>query len=273
MSRHDYKTTVLDPHLQKLRELVTRHRGRISGTPAGDSIMAAFWYASDAIECAASIHKELAILGSTQKVRIGIHTSRREVTPDDGLYLQEEDVIYAARIMGIAHEEQVIVSSNARENCDAKRWQWKEWRNRRVKDWQEEPQILHELLYDGVEREEPGSQFLPDWFREQNQYIPRPALEEEILNYFQKKTPAGNAARLVTLHGFGGMGKTRLAMQCCVQAASLFEGRLFCAKLDAVTDDQLKDETSREELLSARIASAFELVSNPQDPLTPQKPA
>ena len=272
----------LEPYLRALLALVAEHGGRIGGTPpAGDTLLAAFPSATDALECAARI-QQLPIPGPTfaegagrartGAVRIAaVHAAQRRPTPGgDGMFLQQEDVTHGSRILRLAHEGQILVSDEARRRSDEGRWagRWAEWPNRRIKDW-ETPETLHELRHDGREAREPGAQFLPEWFREQDAYVPRPALEAEILDGFRRKTRAGGGgARLVTIHGHGGTGRTRLAMHCCIQAVGMFEGRLYCARPDASAAGARGDDRSRLGLLAAAIAEALPLTGG--EPVTPE---
>ncbi|HVT18537.1 MAG TPA: tetratricopeptide repeat protein [Thermoanaerobaculia bacterium] len=66
---------------------------------------------------------------------------------------------------------------------------------------------------------------------EPNLYIPRPEVEARILIHLLK-APDGSGSRLVTLHGAGGMGKSRLAMACGRQATASFRGDVFAVSLD-----------------------------------------
>jgi hypothetical protein len=104
---------------------------------------------------------------------------------------------------------------------------------------------------------------VPDWFREQNQYVPRPELENEVSDLFARQTRSHNPYRLVTLHGMGGIGKTRLGMQCCLNAAGMFEGRLFLAHLDGISDEALVADETRRDYLVGEIAKAFNLSDPP----------
>ncbi len=264
-----YSLQLLQPQFDEIKRLVEQeHKGRISGTPAGDSIMAAFADVNNALNCAIQIQNVLPTIKHTDRdgkewalsARIGVHTSEMQVTPNaKGEYLNHPDVIYAARIMSVAHGGQIVLSANGHKQCDDKRWTWQEWKNRRIKSFEEAPQILHELLYEGWTSKEPGSQFLPAWFQEMNRYVPRPNLEAAILNLFQTKMPSGFLYRLVTLHGFGGMGKTRLAMQCCVQAVGIFAGRLYCVELDTLGVSNTMNDAAKRDFLAGRIAEAFQL--------------
>lgn len=191
LSRKDYLERLHTPVYAELERLMQEHRGTMSGTPQGDDALMVFEKANDAVECALAIQRSLPkapqpdAAGNVPKVgvRIGLHTTWSQVEPDaQGLYPNDENVIYLARFLKGVQGGRIIASAKLHQECDAKRWEWHAWKNRRIRDWDQGPEVLHELLYDGIEPREPGSQFLPDWFHEGNSYIPRPELEEEILS-------------------------------------------------------------------------------------------
>jgi class 3 adenylate cyclase len=225
----DFEGKLLDPQFALFSRLITEHHGLECGTPAGDSVMAAFQSVHDALDCAVDMQKALPKITYTDPngtpwtltARIGGHRSVEEVIPTgNGLYLGHPEVNYAARIMAIAHAGQIVVSDSARLAAGTRHEVFQPFPNRRIKDGADKPETVHELRYDSKERAEPGTQFVPGWFREQNHYVARPVLENRIANLFARRTGNQNPYRLVTLHGFGGMGKTRLAMQCCLNATS-----------------------------------------------------
>jgi hypothetical protein len=53
-----------------------------------------------------------------------------------------------------------------------------------------------------------------------------PAVEAQVLGLFANR-PDGRVPRPVTIHGFGGMGKTRLAVACALSAVRLFDDVFF----------------------------------------------
>src|SRR5262249_51507881 len=57
-------------------------------------------------------------------------------------------------------------------------------------------------------------------------------LQHDILTCFGTLHSDGSTLRLVTLHGSGGMGKTRVAMACAVQAAGAFKDGVFFVHLE-----------------------------------------
>ncbi len=65
----------------------------------------------------------------------------------------------------------------------------------------------------------PGTQWPPDWYqREKRTYVPRPGLETQVVDQFRRNP----GPRIVTLKAEGGMGKTRLAIECAGQVFDLF---------------------------------------------------
>ncbi len=276
LSRKDYLERLHAPLYAELNRLFGLHGGELSGTPRGDDAVVVFENVNDALTCAVAIQKSLPKLRADDPaenvrkvaVRIVVHTAREQVMPDEhGLYQMAEDIIYTARLMTNVDGGQIIASDETHRVSDRKQWEWQCWPNRRVKNWQE-PQKFYELLYEGWTSREPGAQFMPGWFRETNHYVVRPELENRVSGIFALRTGNKSAYRLVTLHGFGGMGKTRLAMQCCLNAAGLFEGRLYLARLDGISDDALVSDEARREYLVGSVAKAFGLKSSPDAPIT-----
>ena len=263
LSRQEYLERVNIPVYAELKRLIARHQGEMSGTPRGDDALVVFANVNDAIECAVAIQKSLPklIVADTTEgaprigARVAVHTARKQVQPDEnGLYPNAEDVIFTARMLVNVYGGQIVASDETHRVADSLQWNWQAWPNRRIKSFEEKPYTIHELLYEGWTSREPGSQFVPGWFREKNHYVSRPELENSVADCFARRTGNNNPYRLVTLHGFGGMGKTRLAMQCCLNAASAFEGQLFLTRLDDIPDSALTSDLARRDYLVGSIA-------------------
>jgi tetratricopeptide (TPR) repeat protein/class 3 adenylate cyclase len=257
-----YSESIREPHCQRIRTAIGAHGGYEVKT-IGDSFMISFQHADDALACAAAIQKSLTEPAITcedrsgkmwiVKVRIGVHTAERELYPDEKGDYGGADVNFAARVESLGAGGQIIVSdSTYRVASSRERYQWQEWRDRRIKSF-DQPETVWELLWDGQFRGEPGLRWVPEWFMgEHNHYIQRRALENQILSTFGKRQPDGSTPRLVTLHGYGGMGKTRLAVATAVQAVSLFKDGMFFVRLD--------DKPARKEALAEAIGRAFGLI-------------
>jgi predicted ATPase/class 3 adenylate cyclase len=240
-----YRESVYQPHCEQIRAAVARHRGYEVGT-RGDGFFITFERADDALGCAVAIQEALAkppITSTdtngktwTARVRIGVHTAKRELIPhEEGPRFDYAagDANFAARVQSLGVGGQNIVSESTYEAAGSReRYQWREWPGRRIKSF-DEPETVWELLWDGQSRGEPGARRLPDWYMgERNRYIPRPALEEAVFQNFAELRLDGSTPRLVTLHAEGGMGKTRLAIACAVRAAGQFKDGIFFVRLE-----------------------------------------
>ncbi len=239
-----YARELRDPHFTRLRECILAHHGHECGTPAGEevSLMAVFQNPNDALACAKRMQEQLASPPIscmfkntlyTVRVRIGIHTSSAYLTPNDANGYSGTDTNFAKRIESLGAGEQIIVHESVQGANTWNRYTWKEWPNRRLKSF-DHPETVYELLWDEAEtRGEPGARWLPDWYGgERNRYIPRADKEQEILAHFATRFPDGSPVRLVTLKGFGGMGKTRLGLACALQCVGLFNGNVHFVRLE-----------------------------------------
>ncbi len=277
LSRQDYLTRVNTPVYAKLQALFTRYGGEMSGTPHGDDALVVFDDVNNALTCAVAIQEELPKLVAPDpeprvqqlQVRIAVHRAVKETGPVDGNhYPNDPEVIYVARMLQYVEGGQVLASRETFDRSDNKRWQWQSWNNRLIEKWDETPQTLYELIYPGWKSLEPGIRFRPEWFRETNQYISRPALEQRIAALFARKTSNQSPYRLVTLHNIGGMGKTRLAVQVCLNSVGLFAGRLHFVTLEGISENLLTEDTSRCSYLAGQIAAEFGVegeASSPQN--------
>src|SRR5262245_28146300 len=102
-----------------IEEQIARHRGRIANT-AGDSVLAEFASAVEAVGCAIAIQQALAERGEAAgnlQVRIGIHMG--DVVAKNGdLFGMAVNV--AARLEGIAQPGGIVVSSAVRDDVVGK---------------------------------------------------------------------------------------------------------------------------------------------------------
>jgi len=102
-----------EAHFTQARELVRRSRGYLIKT-IGDSVMAAFHSAADALDFALALHRETG--HESIKIRAGIHIGAVEVAAGDAFGQQ---VSMASRVEGKARKDNGIwVSAQVKEDID-----------------------------------------------------------------------------------------------------------------------------------------------------------
>jgi class 3 adenylate cyclase len=240
-----YIEMLLGPHKMLLRAAFERHHGFIDST-AGDSFFVAFDRAEHALECARQIQVSLAnhpitatdpsSVNWTIALRIGIHTAEKEIsnTPEFG-YSGQPDANCAHRVLSQAVGAQILVSHKTRLcAANAAALKWHTWPYCVLRGIEPDTQTLYELLWDSSEtRGEPKERRLPDTFRiQKNRYIARPELKQGVIELLNKPPGSSEAPAIITLRGSGGMGKTRLAVECALLAAHTYPGGIFFVPLD-----------------------------------------
>jgi Adenylate and Guanylate cyclase catalytic domain/NB-ARC domain len=197
--------------------------GGVEVDTQGDSFFVAFSTADGALEGASRAQNGLAI-----PVRIGIHTGTPLLT-DEGYV--GSDVHMAARIANAGHGGQVLLSQATRELVDA---QVSDLGEHRLKDFVE-PISLFQL----------GSEPFPPLRTISNTNLPRPASsfigrerEVEEVTLLLK-----DGARLLTLTGAGGSGKTRLALEAAAELVPEFKAGVFWVGLAPLRDPALVVDT------------------------------
>jgi len=98
-------SALVETHNDVVRRELERHRGREVNT-TGDGFLAIFDGPARAVRCAGALVGRLASVGV--RIRAGIHTSEIEVLDHD---VRGLGVHVAARIMGLAGDDEVLVSS------------------------------------------------------------------------------------------------------------------------------------------------------------------
>jgi predicted ATPase/class 3 adenylate cyclase/DNA-binding CsgD family transcriptional regulator len=222
-------------HYEVLDRAVADHGGvRPVEQGEGDSVVAAFAKASDAVAAALAAQRALlAELGSVFRVRMAVHTGEAMLRPDrDGVVRNYVGpaIIRAARLRACGHGGQVLVSGAAAE-------------------------LAADVLPEGVSLVDLGSRRLRDLVRAERvfqlvhpelpgEFPPLRSLEElpntlptpltSLVGRHEELTalPAVLAAhRLVTLTGAGGVGKTRLAQQLAADLIDRHPGGTWWVEL------------------------------------------
>ncbi len=225
----------LDGQRQVLRKAWADHGGTELGTE-GDSFYVVFPTAEGAVTAAAQGQRDLAGFewpgGEQVRVRMGIHTGSPKV--HDGGYVGM-DVHRAARIAGIAHGGQVLVSSSTAAlvtDCLPERVTVKDLGSHRLKDITN-PEHVFQLAIEGLEQVFPPPKSLGT-----TSSLPRPATplvgrDGELAELTGLLSSPG--VRLVTLTGPGGSGKTRLAVGVAERLMDRFPDGIYFVSLAAVT--------------------------------------
>ncbi len=221
---------VLAEHRRALRDAFSRHGG-VEVDTQGDAFFLAFARASDAVAAAGEAQDALA--GGPVRVRIGIHTGEPIVTEEGYVGV---DVHRAARIMGAGHGGQVLLSEATQRLLDSTE-ELRDLGEHRLKDF-EEPVSLYQL----------GETSFPPLKTISNTNLPRPASSfvgrerevEEVASLLR------DGARLLTLTGPGGTGKTRLAIEAASELVPGFKAGVFWVGLAPLRDPALvSDEVAQ----------------------------
>ena len=230
----DAMRVALERHDSILRSAIDDHDGYVFST-GGDGFGAAFARAGDSLLAAVSAQVALAAeqwpAGAEIRVRMGLHTG--EVEERDGDYFGTP-VNQAARLMAVGHGGQVLVSESVES-------------------------LVRDELPDGVTLVSLGEHRLRDLTRAMGVFqVAHPRLVLEFPPLRSLRVILGNlpvqmtsfvgregelrevrkaleAARLVTLTGVGGAGKTRLALQFAAETQPRFRNGAWLCEFAPLT--------------------------------------
>ncbi len=232
-------------HDELLRKVVDAAGGRIF-KHTGDGSVSVFSVASDALVAAAEIQRRLgemtfADIGEL-RVRMGIHTG--EVEERDGDFFGPP-LNRTARLMSAAHGGQVLVSLvTERMAGSVAGIALKDLGEHRLRDLAK-PERIFQLVADGIASNFPELRS-PD-------LVPNnlPTLATSFVGRDQELAEAEKllrGARLVTITGVGGAGKTRIALQLAAEMGPAFPGGMWLVELAAVTDPDHIDSVTAQAL-------------------------
>jgi predicted ATPase len=215
---------VFAEHQRALRAAF-QSRGGIEVSTHGDAFFYAFERATDA--AAAAVEGQQALARGQVKVRMGIHTG--EPTAAAGDYLGP-DVNRAARIMSAAHGGQVLVSQATLELLDSS-FQLRDLGEHRLKD-----------IPASIRLFQLGSATFPP-LRSLSQARLPVALDPIVGRKRELaevvRLLARDNARLVTLTGPGGIGKTRLALAALAELVESFRDGVTFVELASIREPEL----------------------------------
>jgi predicted ATPase/class 3 adenylate cyclase len=221
----DAYAEALSEHRRLLRGAFAAHRG-VEVDTQGDAFFVAFPNAPDAVAAARAAQEALG--SGPIQVRIGLHTGTPKLAEEGYV---GADVHLGARIAAAGHGGQVLLSKATRELVDGA---VSDLGEHRLKDFAE-PVWLYQL----------GQERFPPLKTISNTNLPRPASSfvgrerevSEVVSLLQ------DGARLVTLAGPGGSGKTRLAIEAAAELVPEFRNGVFWVGLAALRDPALVTET------------------------------
>jgi predicted ATPase/class 3 adenylate cyclase len=236
---------LLGTHARLVREAAARQGGSEVGTQ-GDAFFIAFPDARDAVAAAVDAQRSLLSHpwhhGSPVLVRMGLHTGTAAIVDGDYVGL---DVHRASRIAGASHGGQVVVSAETYNAVDGTvdGLAFVDLGEHVLKDI-DEPEHIRQVLADGLPTEFPPLRSL-----EPPTNIPRRAgtlvgRRREFAELHRLVCDA--AARIVTVFGPGGVGKTRLASAVALDASAGFSGGAWFIDLTPTSDpDQMLVEIAK----------------------------
>ena len=232
----DAYAELLAEHRRLLREEFARHRGYEMDNE-GDAFFVAFQSANDAAAAASAAQRALAEHdwpdGNEIRVRMGLHTGEPRTV--DGRYVGLV-VHAAARIMAAGHGSQVLLSESTRALLDEE-FPLRDLGAHQLKDLPGSQQ-LYQLQIEGLRADFPPLKTLDhrptNLPLEPNAFIGR---TRELKEAWSLLTRAD--ARLLTLTGTGGAGKTRLALRLAGGAAEQFPNGVFFVSLAPIRDWEL----------------------------------
>jgi predicted ATPase/class 3 adenylate cyclase len=208
-------------HRRLLRAAFSAEHG-VEVDTQGDAFFYAFASAAGAV--AAADRAQAALASGPIRVRIGVHTGKPHLTEEGYV---GEDVHLGARIASSAHGGQVVISRATKDLVEA---ELSDLGEHRLKDFAE-PVWIFQL----------GQERFPPLKTISNTNLPRPA--SSFVGRERERTEVVSllrgGARLVTLSGPGGSGKTRLSIESAAELVPEFRNGVFWVGLAAVHEPEL----------------------------------
>jgi predicted ATPase/class 3 adenylate cyclase len=212
----------LADHRRALRDAFAGHGG-VEVDTQGDAFFIAFARARDALEAAQDGQRALA--GGPLRVRMGVHTGEPLLTEEGYVGI---DVHRAARIAAVGHGGQILVSQSTRVIADVEGL--RDLGEHRLKDLS-----APERIYQLGEGDFPALKSLD----RTNLPIAATPLIGRRQELAELRSLLESGARLVTVTGAGGSGKTRLALQVAAELTHDVHDRVVFVPLAGVQEPDL----------------------------------
>jgi predicted ATPase/class 3 adenylate cyclase len=228
----------LEQHDRLLAGVIGGHGGVVvTSRGEGDSFFAVFPSAVAAAEaagaCQLALHGEAWPAGASLRVRMGLHTGEAHV--QEGDYVDHAPINRCARVKAAAHGGQVLVTKTTRDLVEGRLgsgFGLQRLGEFRLRDLAE-PELIYQLTHPDLPAGFPPIRTLAERTGnlplQVSSFIGR---EREL----EQTVAALGAARVVTLTGPGGVGKTRLALQVAGQVAPRFADGAWLCELAPVRD-------------------------------------
>jgi predicted ATPase/class 3 adenylate cyclase len=230
----------VDRHLALLRAVVGDHGG-VPFKTVGDAVQAAFPTAPGAFAAAVAAQRALQAEPWSDPpgplhVRMALHAG--EAVPRDGDYLAAP-LNRLARLLAVGHGTQILLTEvverlvNGALPADVS---LRPLGTHRLRDLQE-PEEVFQVVASGLPDQFPPLQSLPE--HPTNLATPPTVLIGREVEVAAILSMLDKGARLVTLTGPGGTGKTRLALEIGAEALDRYPDGVFFVDLAPLTDPAL----------------------------------
>jgi predicted ATPase/class 3 adenylate cyclase len=232
----DAMETAVEEHNRLLTSVIEGHVGMVvTSRGEGDSFFAVFPSAVAAVEaagaCQLALNAQAWPEGATLRVRMGLHTG--EARPHGSGQIDHAPINRCARVKAAAHGGQVLITQTTRDLAAGRlgsEFGLKRLGEFRLRDLAE-PELIYQLTHAHLPADFPplrtvhlGNLPLPV-----SSFVGR---EREM----EQTAAALEQARLVTLTGVGGVGKTRLALQVAGQVLPRFGDGAWLCELAPIRD-------------------------------------
>jgi predicted ATPase/class 3 adenylate cyclase len=244
----------LERHNRLVTGVVEAHGGVVvTSRGEGDSMFAVFPGAAAAAEaagaCQLALAREVWPAGAVLRVRMGLHTGEARARGSD--QLDHAPINRCARVKAAAHGGQVLVTQTTRDLAGGRLgggFGLRRLGEFRLRDLAE-PEVIYQLTHAGLPADFPPVRTIAE--RAGNLPLPVSSFIGRERELDQIAAALGQA-RLVTLTGPGGVGKTRLAFQAAGQVLSRYADGAWLCELAPVRDPAGVDDA---------VAAAFSLTA------------